>query len=70
MTTAQILVIAAALLVLATPASAKSCEDLAAACTKQSGHAACFEAGRMKRCKSTSVYTAPDGKSAPADKKK
>lgn len=64
------LAIAVGLLVLATPASAKTCEELAAACVKQAGHGVCFEENRMKRCKSTGVYIAPDGKSVPATRPK
>jgi len=66
--TVQKLAMAIAILLITTPASSKTCEELAAACVKQAGHAACFEQNRMKICKSTNVYTAPDGKSSVASK--
>ncbi len=51
-------------------ASAKTCEQIAQACTKQGGApATCFEESRMKRCKSTGTYAAPNGTAYPADKR-
>jgi hypothetical protein len=59
----------AILLVSSSAASARTCEQIAQACTKQGGvPATCFEQNRMKRCKSTGTYTAPNGTPYPADK--
>ncbi|MEQ1697773.1 MAG: hypothetical protein ABL901_18230 [Hyphomicrobiaceae bacterium] len=51
-------------------ASAKTCEQLAQACLKQGGvPTTCFDENRMKRCISTSTYSAPNGSAYPASKK-
>ena len=60
----------AILFVTSSAVSARTCEQIAQACTKQGGvPATCFEESRMKRCKSTGTYTAPNGTAYPADKK-
>ena len=63
-------VLIATLAAFTSSASAKTCEQMAQACTKQGGApASCFDESRMKRCKSTGTYTAPNGTAYLTDKK-